>query len=242
MLSSAPILKMVVLISIVAALIVLINHLFVSLPSEHILVRESFWILPHLVHLPQFLLPFLVILFVSRGRPADYGFNLGQDPPTFTHARMLALGIVAGLFLSVGHFVRLFSGLPVDVPQPVSVSSVVGSLAFQWIVVGLAEETMFRGMIQTYLMKTLKGSTHLAGHDFHVGTVAAALLWGVFHLINVLVMPFLNALFTAVITTFAGLLMGYAYQRTRSLLTTILVHNALFGVPLTIGYLIYALI
>ena len=123
-----------------------------------------------------------------------------------------------------------------------SVSSVVGSLAFQWIVVGLAEETMFRGMIQTYLMKTLKGTTRLAGHDFHVGTVAAALLWGVFHLINVLVMPFLNALFTAVITTFAGLLMGYAYQRTRSLLTTILVHNALFGVPLTIGYLIYAFI
>jgi len=36
-----------------------------------------------------------------------------------------------------------------------------------------------------------------------------------------------------------GLLMGYAYQRTGSLLTTILVHNTIFGVPLTIGYIFH---
>jgi membrane protease YdiL (CAAX protease family) len=90
-------------------------------------------------------------------------------------------------------------------------------------------------------MDKLEGQVRLAGHDLHLGTVVAAILWGLFHLINVLVMPLSSAVFTAVVTTFAGLLMGYAFQRTRSLLTTILVHNTMFGVPLVVGYILYAM-
>jgi membrane protease YdiL (CAAX protease family) len=48
-----------------------------------------------------------------------------------------------------------------------------------------------------------------------------------------------DAMFTVVITTTIGLLMGYAYQRTGSLLTTTLVHNLLFGVPLMIRYILH---
>jgi len=69
--------------------------------------------------------------------------------------------------------------------------------------------------------------------------VIAALFWGGFHIINALNMPLSSAVFTVVITTPIGLLMGYAYQRTGSLLTTTLVHNTLFGVPLTIGYVLH---
>jgi hypothetical protein len=36
--------------------------------------------------------------------------------------------------------------------------------------------------------------------------------------------------------------MGYAYQKTRSLFTTIIVHNTLFGVHLTVGYIVYSLL
>ena len=98
---------------------------------------------------------------------------------------------------------------------------------------------MFRGLIQTYLMENLEGYVDVAGHGVHVGTVVAALFWGGFHFINVLNMPLGSAVFTVLITTPIGLLLGYAYQRTGSLLTTILVHNTLFGVPLTIGYVLY---
>jgi len=51
-----------------------------------------------------------------------------------------------------------------------------------------------------------------------------------------------SVVFTVVLTTVAGLGMGYAYQETGSLLTTILVHNTIFGVPLTIGYILYWLL
>ena len=48
--------------------------------------------------------------------------------------------------------------------------NVLGNLTFQWIVVGVSEETMFRGLIQTYLMRNLEGSITIVGHEFHVGT------------------------------------------------------------------------
>ena len=79
----------------------------------------------------------------------------------------------------------------------------------------------------------------IAGHELRVGTVIAAIFWGGFHIVNALNMPLGAAVLSVVITTPIGLLMGYAYQRTGSLLTTILVHNALFGVQLTVGYILY---
>ena len=167
-----------------------------------------------------------------------YGFNLNEDPPQFSHRRMLYIGLVSGLILSVRYVVQIVNGLPLDVPQPMNFVNVLGHLGFQWVVVGLSEETMFRGLIQTYLMENLEGDIEIFGHEVHVGTVVAALFWGGFHIINVLNMPVSSAVLTVLITTPIGLLLGYAYQRTRSILTTILVHNTLFGVPLTIGYIL----
>jgi len=88
-------------------------------------------------------------------------------------------------------------------------------------------------------MNNLEGYVDLAGNRLHIGTIIAAIFWGVFHIINVLNMPLSSAILTVLITTPIGLLMGYAFQRTRSILTTILVHNTLFGVPLTISYILY---
>jgi len=75
-----------------------------------------------------------------------------------------------------------------------------------------------------------------------IGKVIGAILFSVFHFINILVMPLGPVVFFVVLTTVADLRMGYAYQETRSLLTTIIVHNTIFGVPRTIGYILYWLL
>jgi len=113
----------------------------------------------------------------------------------------------------------------------VPVISVLGNMTFQWIVVGLSEETMFRGLIQTYLMNNLRGYVKILGHDLHIGTVIGAILWGAFHFLNILVMPLESVVFVVALTTIAGLFMGYAYQETGSLLTTIIVHNTPSSAP-----------
>jgi membrane protease YdiL (CAAX protease family) len=239
---TAAILSMLGITAIVIAIIIGIYAALQTLPNFETLQRDSSWVVAVLVHVPQFLIPFALIWWLSKGRLGAYGFNLKQKQPTFTHVRMLGLGVIFGLIMSLKYISPILQGAPLDIPQPVTTANVLGNLAFQWIVVGLSEETMFRGLIQTYLMNNLEGNVRLLGHDLHVGTVIGAIVWGAFHFINALVMPMGSVVFYVVLTTFAGLLMGYAYQETGSLLTTIIVHNTMFGVPLTIGYLLHWLL
>ncbi len=241
-LKPAPILKMLGVVGVVTLIIVLIDAALGLLSNYETLMRDSSWLVADLVHVPQFLIPFLLICYLTKGKLGEYGFNLKQKPPVFTHRRMLGLGALFGLLMSVRYISPIARNIPVDIPQPVTLVNVLGNMTFQWIVVGLSEETMFRGLIQTYLMNNLRGYIKIFGHDLHIGTVIGAIIWGMFHFINILVMPMGSVVFTVVLTTVAGLCMGYAYQETGSLLTTIIVHNTLFGVPLTIGYILYWLL
>jgi membrane protease YdiL (CAAX protease family) len=241
-LEPAPIVEMLGVTSMVALVIVIADAMFRLLPKCETIVENSFWIRAYLAHAPQFVVPFALICYITRGRLGEYGFNLKQKPPVFTHGRMLGLGVLFGLLISLRFVPQTARGAPVDVPQPVTALSILGNMTFQWVVVGLSEETMFRGLIQTYLMNNLWGSIRLMGHDLHIGTVLGAMLWGAFHLINILVMPLGPVLILVMLTTVAGLFMGYAYQETGSLLTTVVVHNTLFGIPLSLGYILYWLL
>jgi membrane protease YdiL (CAAX protease family) len=240
-LKPAPILKMLSVSVGVALLVILIDALLKSSADGRTLMATYPWLPAQLVHVPQFLLPFVLIVYITKGRLRTYGFNLGQDPH-FTHKRVLAIGVVFGLIMSLKYIPQIVRTGSVDVLRPVTPENVIGQMTFQWIVVGLSEETMFRGLIQTYLMRNLDGYTRLLGHDFHIGTIIGAVFWGAFHFLNILVMPLGPVVFVVVLTTLIGLVLGYAYQRTGSLLTTIIVHNTIFGVPLTIGYILYWLL
>lgn len=235
----APIAKMLGVMAVVASFIVLIYAALGSLPDFETISREYSWVIADLVHVPIFVIPFALICVITRGRLGEYGFNLRQKPPMFTHRRMFGLGVIFGLLLSLRYLSAVIGDAAVDVPQPATWVNVLGNLTFQWIVVGVSEETMFRGLIQTYLMNHLRGYVRIAGHELHIGTILGAVLWGGFHFINLLILPVGSVVFFVVLTTVAGLLMGYAYQETGSLLTTIIVHNTLFGVPITIGYILH---
>jgi membrane protease YdiL (CAAX protease family) len=228
--------------TLVGAIIVAIYAALQSWPSFGRVSKESPWVFSVLVHIPQFVVPFALICWITRGRLAEYGFNARQKPPVFTHGRMLALGAAFGLLLSLRYIPAIITHGPIDISEPVTLFNVLGSMAFQWIIVGVSEETMFRGLIQTYLANNLAGYVKIIGHDLHLGTVVGAIVWGLFHFINILIMPIGSVAFTVLFTTLAGLAMGYAYQQTGSLLTTIIVHNTIFGVPLTLGYILYWLL
>jgi len=235
----SPILKMVGVTIAVALIMVFINSFIGSFPGYETMLRDSSWLLAALLHIPQFVIPFLIIWYLSQGNLGEYGFNRKEKPPVFTHKRMLGLGVLFGLLMSLQYVIQFISGRPIGIPQPVTLTSMLGNLTFQWVMVGACEETMFRGLIQSYLQKNQNGFIEILGHSLHVGTVIGAVIWGAFHFINILVMPIGPVVFFVVLTTIAGLALGYAYQETGSLLTTIIVHNTIFGVPLAIGYFLY---
>jgi membrane protease YdiL (CAAX protease family) len=233
----APILKVLGVAVTVAVAIVLINQAFESVRTGERLEGDASWILAVMVHIPQFVIPLLLIIFMTRGRIREYGFTTEASPP-FTHRRMLGLGLLFGLLMSLRYIRQFIGNTPLDIPRPITISTASGNLAFQWIVVGLSEETMFRGFIQTYLMNNLEGQVKILGHEFHIGTVIGAIIWGAFHLVNIVIMPWNTLLFYVFLTTAAGLAMGYVFHESGSLLSTIIVHNSLFGVRLTIGYIL----
>ncbi len=241
-LKAAPVAQMLSVMVIVGMLIVSIYAGLGALPNFQRLMQDSSWVVACLVHIPQFVIPFALICWITKGKLSEYGFNLRQRPPLFTHKRMFGLGVLFGLLMSLKYMPSIAGSAPVDVPQPVNAGGILGNMMFQWVIVGMAEETMFRGLIQTYLMNNLGGHIEILGHELHIGTVIGAIFWGIFHFINILVMPLGPVVFFVVLTTIAGLLMGYAYQETGSLLTTMIVHNTIFGVPLTVGYLLYGLL
>jgi membrane protease YdiL (CAAX protease family) len=232
---------MVVTVAVMLVIVVLDVILREVLDSEALAGSNS-WVLADLVHVPQFLIPFLIIWRITRGRIGEYGFTLKIKDAHFRHSRILKISLLIGLAMALRHIIPAIRGEPPDIAQPVTSSSVIGSMTFQWIVVGLTEETMFRGLIQTYLMKNLEGHVELFGHDLHTGTVIGSVFWGLFHFLNLLIMPLAPVIFFVVITTLIGLILGYVYERTGSLLSTIMMHNAIFGVPLTVGYLLYWLL
>ena len=237
-LRAAPILKMLAVGGSVALAVILIHTAVTSLPESAALLEAHPWLLADLVHIPQFIIPFLIILWITRGKPRSYGFNLNEDSH-LTHKRVLMLSLGVGLLFSLRYVPQIVRGEQVGVHQPVTALNVFGEMTFQYIVVGLSEETMFRGLIQTYLMRSLEGHVRIAGHDLHVGTVIGAVFWGLFHFLNLLIMPAGTVVILVILTTFIGLILGYAYQRTGSLLTTIMMHGMVFGVPLTVGYILY---
>lgn len=236
-LKPVPIIKMLGVAILVVTVILFVHAAFGSLPDH----QDFLWLEAYLVHIPQFLIPFLIIRHMAKGRLSEYGYNRRQVAP-FTHKRMLVVGAFAGLLISLRYIPQIAGGVGVGVPRPVTLPSFVGNMAFQWLALGVCEETMFRGLIQTYLMNNLEGSVKMLGRDVHTGTIAGAVFWGGFHSIEILRMPLGPVVFLVALTTAMGLLMGYAYQRTGSLLTTIIVHNAIFGVYLTLGYVLYWLL
>ncbi len=233
-----PIIRMLSITIIVVLIIVFIYVTLRTFSYYETLIKDSSWILAYLVHIPQFVIPFLLINYISKGGLGEYGFNYKEKPP-FTHKRVIGIGIFFGLLMSLEYIFQIVENAPLDIPYPITFVNVLGNMTFQWIFVGLSEETMFRGLIQTYLMKNLQGYVKILGHDLHIGTIISAIFWGGFHFINILYLPLENVIFFVILTTAIGLLMGYAYQTTGSLLTTILIHNTIFGVPLTIGYILY---
>ncbi|RLI14543.1 MAG: hypothetical protein DRO43_03720 [Candidatus Hecatellales archaeon] len=147
-----------------------------KLHSYYANIKDS-WILADLVHIPTFMIPFLLICYITGGNLKEYGFNLNEEK-FFTHKRMVTVGVFFGILLSLRYILQIAWHTPLVIPHTVTVLNIVGNMTFQWIIVGISEETMFRGLIQTYL-------------------------------------------------------------RTGSLLTTIIIHNTIFGTHLTIGYAIY---
>ena len=152
----------------------------------------------------------------------------------FTHRHLRNYGLkatkqllVQGVSLSVGIGVCLgLIGSP-STPTP------------EWFLLScllapICEEFFFRGFLQTHAMQSVRGGKKLLKFHLSYGLILTALVFGAVHLLDIFLLnsPIIAAITNAIIVMLLGLLIGYIYQETLSILTPILMHGCLNGLSL----------
>jgi len=137
--------------------------------------------------------------------------------------------LVQGLTLSIGIGICLSL-----ISSPISLTA--GRILLICLVAPVCEEFFFRGFLQTHLMDIVKGRKRLFRFHFSYGLILTALIFGAVHLSDVFLLDlsFVNAIINAALAMLFGLLLGYVYQETRSILGPILMHVCLNGLPMVL--------
>ena len=169
-------------------------------------------------------------------------FWLGRRFPVGTLVRRELLPwSVLWLLAVVGTAVQAFSSPPPSLHLP-ALPLLAAELVFLALVVGPTEEILFRGLIQTALNGSVAGELQLLGWRLRLGTFLAAMVFGLWHLVNLPFQP-LSATVEQVLTAaVVGLVIGVVYDRTRNLIGAAVLHSLLDFLGLAFPLVAYAVI
>jgi len=110
----------------------------------------------------------------------------------------------------------------------------VGWFLLRCFLAPICEEFFFRGFLQTHSMERLRGGKKILKFHLSYGLMLTASIFGAVHLLDIFLLEMLviDAIVNATVVMLLGLLIGYVYQETRSILTPILMHSCLNGFSL----------
>jgi len=110
----------------------------------------------------------------------------------------------------------------------------VGWFFLRCLLAPVCEEFFYRGFLQTLLMERVRGGKGFLKFNLSYGLVLTAFIFGAVHLLDIFLLELsvIDAIVNAVIVMLLGLLIGYIYQETLSILTPILMHSCLNGFSL----------
>lgn len=122
-----------------------------------------------------------VLWLTITNRPyEDYGLRIGEIGSWQLHATLCAV-IFGGYALLHYGFVRLTTGA---VFQPTLHPDVLGLLLTHLLIIGLSEEVFFRGYLQSELDRYFGRPYQLWGARIGWGLLAAAVLFGICHVVH----------------------------------------------------------
>lgn len=97
-----------------------------------------------------------------------------------------------------------------------TILSIVMNFLFQSVLVGVSEEFVFRGQVQTGLNNSLKKTLKVGKGSIRLGTILTALVFAVLHFSDISSIAF---------AFFFGILVGYFYDKTNSIWGAVIIHN-----------------
>lgn len=112
----------------------------------------------------------------------------------------------------------------VHIPPP---PLLVAQLAFLLLLVGPSEELLFRGLVQTGINGSVSAERRLLRWPLRLGTVLAAVAFGLSHLVNLTVQPIGTTAQQVMVAIVIGWVIGVVYDRTRNLIGAAILHSLL---------------
>lgn len=154
-------------------------------------------------------------------------FLLGRRFPIGSLNRHMRPWYGVALVLIAVNVVAVVASSPASRLHLPDLPTLIANLVFLAFIVGPAEELLFRGLIQTALNGSIPDtpSEEEGVWRLRLGTVIGAILFGLFHLINLAYQSLGATLQQVVAAIVIGLVFGVVYDRTRNLFGASLAHS-----------------
>lgn len=170
-------------------------------------------------HTPMWLVSLVLILIISKGRLAAYGFRVGKN---YRIKQIIALGGATGVAFAL--ILKLFPEAEAFQRDYTFLQTVV----FVWLYASVSEEILTRGLIQGFLAPLARYGFSVFRVRISLPVLVSALFFGLMHLVvlttGVAVLPVIGYV---VFASVLGFIAGYQREKTGSLIPAIMVH--MFG-------------
>lgn len=186
-------------------------------------------------HAVQFFIAISIILVLSKLLKLNFCFQLGDQKKGIKYAALYA---AAFLVISVAQhaYMALNNQLPVYA-FPLDGRNITGTLMFQLILSGPAEEVVFRALPITILIYAFGKSISIKG-NVTLEVILASVLFSFAH-VKWSFRPFVFEVdyFQLVYSFVLGTIQGIVYQKTKSILYPMIMHSSSNVLMVGIGYL-----
>lgn len=191
-------------------------------------------------HIVMLLIGLAVVAVSSRLFKDNFGFQLGDRKTGMRY--FIIFAAVLTVISLIYHISMRISGRPLTYDFALNTRNVLGTLGFQLLLSGPAEEILYRALPVTVLIHALGKSVRLKG-SITWEVVLASLLFSIAH-IKWSLSPFtVDANVSQLLYAFAiGTVQGLAYQESRSVYYPILMHSVSNVLMVGTGYLFSVLI
>lgn len=206
----------VLLILLVFMVVPLLYTILALIPSLGAYLQENPALLQHFT---MIMVSIILISLIGKGNREMFGFTLSWKFPLFG---VVGFSIVLGSLTSLVAILLDLSTFN----MPVEGMSMLQKIFYVWILASIAEETLFRGLIQGYLAPLKTIHLKIGRLVLTLPVIVAALLFALLHLMLLTMGVDPVAVLIIVIAGFIlGLAAGYYKEATGSLLPAIIIHT-----------------
>ncbi len=191
------------------------------------------WVSIH--HITELLIAFVIILILCKPLKSNFGFSFGDNKKGLKYCVIYTIAL-AVLTLAVHIYMLLSNTLPIY-SYPLNIPNILGTLGFQLLLSGPAEEVIFRAIPITLLGLIYKEEKKIKS-GISISTIVTSLLFALAHMeISFVDFSIKGNYFQLFYAFIQGIILGKTYEDTGSIFYPMYMHSISNVLMVGTGYL-----